>query len=140
MDMGESIDIVDMDENVKAVLNQEAQTRENILKLTEQALESQNGNMLAYTKVTSELKKLKEDYLLLKIEKEVLEKQVKRLNDMQKNREGEIISLRFENEENKKKHRALQSLLQVVTNTYGVSEIIAILGISYTKLEEYLKD
>ncbi len=138
--MGESIDIVDMDENVKAVLNQEAQTRENILKLTEQALESQNGNMLAYTKVTSELKKLKEDYLLLKIEKEVLEKQVKRLNDMQKNREGEIISLRFENEENKKKHRALQSLLQVVTNTYGVSEIIAILGISYTKLEEYLKD
>lgn len=138
--MGESIEIVDMDENVKAVLNQEAQTRENILKLTEQALESQNGNMLAYTKVTSELKKLKEDYLLLKIEKEVLEKQVKRLNDMQKNREGEIISLRFENEENKKKHRALQSLLQVVTNTYGVSEIIAILGISYTKLEEYLKD
>lgn len=138
--MGESIDIVDMDENVKAVLNQEAQTRENILKLTEQALESQNGNMLAYTKVTSELKKLKEDYLLLKIEKEVLEKQVKRLNDMQKNKEGEIISLRFENEENKKKQRALQSLLQVVTNTYGVSEIIAILGISYTKLEEYLKD
>lgn len=140
--MDERIEILDVEENekVKTVLDQEALTRENILKSANQALENQSGNMMTYTKVTYQFKKMREAYLLLKAENENLEQQIQDLKKIQKKRENEVIQLRLENEQNKKKRSALQSLLQVVLNVYGIHEIIEILGISYTKLKEYLED
>lgn len=140
--MEEDIEVLEIDEvkEIGAVLHQASHSRDTMLKMANQALEKQSGNMMTYAKLTKKMKQLKEAYLLLKVEKESLEKEIIHLREMQQKMENELIALRFENEQNKKKRSALQSLLQVLLNVYGVHEVIKILGIPYMKLKEYLEE
>ncbi len=136
----DDVEILDVETECKTILSEEAKTRENILKSANEAMESQSMNIASYTKFTYQFKKMEELNDSLKYRNQFLEKEIQVLREQQKRNENELVKLRFQNEQNKKKRSSLQSLLQVVLNVYGVQEVIHILGISYAKLKEYLED
>lgn len=140
--MEEDIEVLEINEEkeMEEVLNQESHSRDTMLKMANQALEKQSINMITYAKLTEKMQKIQESYLLLKEEKESLEKKIIYLRKTQQQMENELVTLRLEKEQNKKKRSALQSLLQVLLNVYGVHEVIKILGIPYIKLKEYLEE
>lgn len=135
----DAIEILDIEEEV-STLSEQAKTRRELLKLANEAMDFQKNSIDSYTKSTYQLKRIKEAYLELKKRNEELEQEFKIIREQQRKEANEMIRLRLQNEQNKKKRSALQSLLQVVLNVYGEQEIIHILGISYVKLKEYLED
>ena len=74
--MEEDIEVLEINEEkeMEEVLNQESHSRDTMLKMANQALEKQSINMITYAKLTEKMQKIQESYLLLKEEKESLEK------------------------------------------------------------------
>jgi hypothetical protein len=136
----DDVEILEIEEEKTNVLIEQAETRKKLLKLANEAMDLQKINIDSYTNSTYQLNKMKEAYIQLRKKNQELEKEFKVVREQQTKIENELIRLRLQNEHNKKKRSALQSLLQVVLNVYGEQEITHILGISYSKLKEYLED
>ncbi len=136
----DDVEILEIEEEKTNVLIEQAETRKKLLKLANEAMDLQKINIDSYTNSTYQLNKMKEAYIQLRKKNQELEKEFKVVREQQTKIENELIRLCLQNEHNKKKRSALQSLLQVVLNVYGEQEITHILGISYSKLKEYLED
>ena len=136
----DDVEILEIEEEKTNVLIEQAETRKKLLKLANEAMDLQKINIDSYTNSTYQLNKMKEAYIQLRKKNQELEKEFKVVREQQTKIENELIRLRLQNEHNKKKRSALQSLLQVVLNVYGGREITRIVGISYSKLKEYLED
>lgn len=136
----EILDVKEEVEEVKSLLNKESESREDILKMTNEQLLDHTKNLLEYTKTNKSYQALKEKYLKLELENKSNRLKLSECEIELKKQSEENIQLRKEIEQKKKKLVTVQSILQVIINSYGINSIIKIIGIPYIKLKEYLQD
>lgn len=137
----EEIEILDViEDDVKSLLEKESQTRENMLKRTNEELIDHTQKMLEYSKLRQNYKALQEKYIMTDMENKKSQLELNECKMELKLKDEENIQLKTQNEKNKKKLITLQSLLQVLIHAYGINDIIKVIGIPYIKLKEYLQD
>lgn len=136
----EILDVLDEEVNIKKPLHKTEESIEEMLKYANEELLEHTQKIMEYTKNSKSHQVLQEKYL--KLEKENKKNRLK-LSEYEielKQKEEENIQLRKKIEKNKKKLVTLQSILQVIINSYGINNVIKLIGIPYIKLKEYLQD
>jgi hypothetical protein len=136
----EEIEILEIDENFKNVLDKESKIREDMLLFTDDEMIHQTKKMMKYVQMEEEYKQLKEKCAQLEQNAQI---NTFKQNENEVNiklKEEELIALKTEMAKTRKKITALQSLLQVLVERYGINEIISAVGIPYVKLKEYLQE
>lgn len=136
----EILDVKEEVEDVKSLLNKESESREDILKMTNEQILDHTKNLLEYTKANKSYQALQEKYSKLELENKSNRLKLSECEIELKKQAEENIQLRKEIEQKKKKLVTTQSILQVIINSYGINSIIKIIGIPYIKLKEYLQD
>lgn len=133
----EILDVFDEENEIKEPLKE---TIDDILKSTSIEMESHTEKILEYTRRNKSYQELQEKYTKLDLENKKNRLKLSEYEIELKQKEEENISLRKDVEKNKKKLVTVQSILQVVINSYGINSIIKVIGIPYVKLKEYLQD
>jgi len=136
----EEIEILDVFDEVNEVKEPLKESIDDILKSTSIEMESHTEKILEYTRRNKSYQELQEKYTKLDLENKKNRLKLSEYEIELKQKEEENISLRKDVEKNKKKLVTVQSILQVVINSYGINSIIKVIGIPYVKLKEYLQD
>jgi len=136
----EEIEILDVFDEVNEVKEPLKETINDIIKSTSIEMESHTEKILEYTRRNKSYQELQEKYTKLDLENKKNRLKLSEYEIELKQKEEENISLRKDVEKNKKKLVTVQSILQVVINSYGINSIIKVIGIPYVKLKEYLQD
>lgn len=136
----EILDVFDEVKDVKSLLNEESESREDMLRMTNQEILDHTQRIIEYTKTNKSYRALQEKYAKLELENKKNRLKLSECEIELKQKDEENIVLRKEVEKNKKKLVTIQSILQVVVNAYGINSVIKIIGIPYVKLKEYLQD
>jgi len=136
----EILDVLDEEVNIKKPLKKKEESIEEMLKYANEELLEHTQKIMEYSKKNKSYNILKEDHSKLDKENKKNKLKLSEYEIALKKLQEENIELRKKLEKNKKKLVTVQSILQVVINSYGINNVIKIIGIPYIKLKEYLQD
>lgn len=130
--------------SIESSMKKDMQDRKKILKDMEKSLVSHSEKLVKYTETEKAYKLLEVKYANLLNEYMDFEKnknlQVSKLENNINNLELENKLLKKLITENKKKISGLQSIVELMVNDYGISNIEVVTGLPIDKIKEYFQE
>ena len=130
--------------SIESSMKKDMQDRKKILKDMEKSLVSHSEKLVKYTETEKAYKLLEVKYANLLNEYMDFEKnknlQVSKLENNINNLELENKLLKKLITENKKKISGLQSIVELMVNDYGISNIEVVTGLPIDKIKEYFQN
>ena len=130
--------------SIESSMKKDMQDRKKILKDMEKSLVSHSEKLVKYTETEKSYKLLEVKYANLLNEYMDFEKnknlQVSKLENNINNLELENKLLKKLITENKKKISGLQSIVELMVNDYGISNIEVVTGLPIDKIKEYFQE
>lgn len=130
--------------NIEASIKKDMKDRNQILKDMEQSLANHSKRLVEYDQIEKSYKLLEVKYRNLLKEHDDFQKdsteQIAKLEHCVDNLELENKLLKKIVTENKRKISGLQSIVELMVNDYGISNIEVVTGLSSEKIKEYFQD
>ena len=136
----ENIEILEVNDNLKDLLEEEKVKRQTLLNETNEKLNNHTVRMIEYNQIRESYHELEEKYIKQELETSIkvreLDEYIKKIKKLEK----ENQNLARENELLKKRNSTIKNLLQGLIEKYGIESVSNVMGISNIKLKEYLQD
>lgn len=136
----EEIEILDVEENLKSLLEKEKSKRESLLNETNEKLNDHTVRMIEYNQMKDSFHELEEKFIKEELETSIKKRELESALADLKKKDEEILILSRKNELLKKRNSTLKNLLLSLIEKYGVESVSNVMGISSIKLKEYLQD